>query len=190
MGKEKMCSVILTGIKHSGKSTLGRLLARQLRVSFYDTDEIITRDTGKTPRGIALSLGEAAFKDAELDACRTLAECCRSVAVIATGGGICNNQKAFDAMKALGKIVFVDVSEDTAYARILASGVPVWILNEHPETPDDARRIFHSVYEERTRRYRAAANLVFAPEDKSAEENAAKLAAAIGGLCGTGATPN
>jgi hypothetical protein len=79
--------------------------------------------------------------------------------------------------------VYIDVSEDTAYERILsAGGLPAWLLRENPQTPDDARRIFHRVYEERARRYRAFADLVFVPDSGCAEENAEKLAVISHGI--------
>jgi shikimate kinase len=180
-------AIILTGIKHSGKSTLGKLLALRFKAAFYDTDEIIAYSTGKMPRELFLSGGEAAFMEAELDACRQFAQTLEAdtfsdfpTSVIATGGGICSNEKALEVLRPLGKVIYIEINEDTAYARILAAGgLPAWIRRENPQTPGDARRIFHRVYEERSRRYRAFADRVFVPEEGCAEENADKLAALI-----------
>jgi shikimate kinase len=172
-------SIILTGIKHSGKSTIGKLLAARLCVAFYDTDDVITERTGKTPRELYRTGGEAAFISAELDACRQLADSIVAGGertVIATGGGICNNQNALALLRPLGKIVYIDVSEDTALERILRkSELPAYIAAENPQTPADVRRIFNRIYAERTQCYLALADAVFAPQNVSAEENARKL---------------
>lgn len=42
--------IFLCGYTSSGKTTIGKELARQLDVPFYDTDELITSQTGQTPQ--------------------------------------------------------------------------------------------------------------------------------------------
>jgi shikimate kinase len=169
-------SIILAGIKHSGKSTLGKLLASRLHFAFYDTDDVITERTGKTPRELYRAGGEAAFCTVELDACRQLANSNATSgerAVIATGGGICNNLPALSLLRPIGKIVYLDVSEDTVLARILRqSELPAYITAKNPQTPDDVRCIFHRIYTERVQRYLSFADIVFTPQNVSAEENA------------------
>ena len=67
-------AIILTGIKHCGKSTQGKLLAERLGCSFFDTDDIIFDITGKTPRQIYNEQGAQAFMQAETNACEFLAQ--------------------------------------------------------------------------------------------------------------------
>lgn len=69
----------------SGKSTAGRKLARMLGYAFEDTDELITKMTGKTIEEIFDSEGEDAFRILEHSVIRSLAG--RVNTVIATGGG-------------------------------------------------------------------------------------------------------
>ena len=52
------------GIKHCGKSTQARLLSRHYSVPSFDTDDLITEITGKTPREIYSSEGKEAFMKA------------------------------------------------------------------------------------------------------------------------------
>lgn len=47
--------IFLCGYTSSGKTTIGKELARQLDVPFYDTDELITSQTGQTPQQIFAS---------------------------------------------------------------------------------------------------------------------------------------
>ena len=58
-----MSSIILLGIKHCGKSTQGKLLAKYFNCPFFDTDDEIEVLTGKSPRQIYTEQGkEARFK--------------------------------------------------------------------------------------------------------------------------------
>ncbi|MBQ1794978.1 MAG: shikimate kinase, partial [Treponema sp.] len=45
-------TIALMGIKHCGKSTQGKILAKKMGSDFYDTDEVIAEQTGKSPRQI------------------------------------------------------------------------------------------------------------------------------------------
>jgi shikimate kinase len=181
--------LILLGIKHSGKSTLGKLLASRLRVLFFDTDAVITRQTGKSPRELYLTEGEAAFMRAEADACGYLDALLKErnqAAVIATGGGVCNNPQAVTLLQGMGMLIYLNVSEKTAANRIVGriqpipegglAGIPAYIARENPQTIDDVRQIFHRFYEERTARYAVLADKTFSPQDMPPEENARLLA--------------
>ena len=77
--------VFLTGYRGSGKTTVGRLLADQLRWAFVDLDEHVTTTAGKTVREIFDAEGEAGFRDRESAALRVLTSCNQTV--IALGGG-------------------------------------------------------------------------------------------------------
>ena len=57
--------IFLCGYTSSGKTTIGKELARQLDVPFYDTDELITSQTGQTPQQIFASQGNEAFRNIE-----------------------------------------------------------------------------------------------------------------------------
>ena len=53
-----MRSIILLGIKHCGKSTQGKLLSNHLGCPFFDTDDEVTKLTGKSPRELYIQLGK------------------------------------------------------------------------------------------------------------------------------------
>ncbi len=78
-------NIAIVGMPGSGKTTIGRLLAQALGRDFLDTDEIILRQTGRTPEEIIRSDGEAAFRVAETAAVREAGQ--RTGVVTATGGG-------------------------------------------------------------------------------------------------------
>lgn len=159
-----MNSIILLGIKHCGKSTQGKLLAKHFGCPFYDTDDEITKMTGKTAREIYTEQGKEAFLTAEKEACKHLAETVKDTAVIATGGGICNNPEALEVLHQNGKFVFLNADEKTAASRIIweikydsdgsMKNLPAYIAKENPQNVQDVRAIFHNFYEERQKIYK------------------------------------
>ncbi|MBB4189004.1 shikimate kinase [Sinorhizobium terangae] len=78
-------SVVLVGMPSSGKSTIGRVLARRLGLKFVDSDKEIKAKIGKSINDIFAENGEAHFRDLEMKEIAPLLE--KGPAVIATGGG-------------------------------------------------------------------------------------------------------
>ena len=58
-------NIVLTGFMGTGKSTVGRLLARRLGLKFVDLDELIEAEAGMTIKDIFASKGEPYFRDLE-----------------------------------------------------------------------------------------------------------------------------
>ena len=77
--------IVLVGMPASGKSTVGRSLARRLQMAFVDSDTVIERRLGCTIRSYFDSHGEAAFRDVEQEVIGELTQ--GPAAVLATGGG-------------------------------------------------------------------------------------------------------
>ena len=78
-------NLFLIGMMGSGKSTVGQLLAEQLRYRFFDSDVLIERVAGEPVTEIFAHQGEATFRELESQVLGQLAAQTRSV--IATGGG-------------------------------------------------------------------------------------------------------
>ena len=200
-----MSSIILLGIKHCGKSTQGKLLAKHFSCPFFDTDDEITALTGKSPREIYSELGKEAFIEAEKNACQNLVEKilaqapsadCQSqieanVSVIATGGGICNNPAALEILHKIGKFVFLNADEKTAANRIVweikydsdgsMKNLPAYIANKNPKNVRDVRAIFHNFYEERQKIYKDLCDIEVKLEHSSTKaENMQKIINALG----------
>ena len=157
-------SIILIGIKHSGKTSLGKQLAEHYGLPFVDIDFVIEKMTGKPPRQLYAEEGAGAFMYAEENACRKAAELIADKnAVIATGGGICDNPPALTFLRPLGKFVYLCVEEKIAADRIMAKvkklssgvwqGLPAYIAARLPETEAECRAIFHTYFIERTAIY-------------------------------------
>ncbi len=104
--KRQKENIVLIGMPSSGKSTIGRNLAKKLSRSFYDTDELIEQKTGKKIPEMIKTDGEESFRKIESE---IVAEASKLTgAVIATGGGAVLNHENTKALAQNGKIYFLD----------------------------------------------------------------------------------
>ncbi len=99
-------NVVLIGMPGSGKSTIGKILAKSLNMSFVDTDEVIVKDEGKPIPEIFSELGEERFRDMESTA--VLKVSALQNTVIATGGGAVLREKNVQLLSQNGRIYFID----------------------------------------------------------------------------------
>jgi shikimate kinase len=111
----KGANLYLIGMMGVGKTTIGRILARQLDYEFFDTDEFIEKATGQTVSTIFAESGEAIFRQLETS---TLSQiCARTQKVIATGGGIVLKPENWSYLKH-GVIIWIDVPVDQLQRRL------------------------------------------------------------------------
>lgn len=99
-------NVVLTGMPGSGKSTVGRLLAQELKRPFFDLDEVIAAEAGCAIPEIFAKEGEPGFRARESAAVATMAS--QTGAVIATGGGCILRQENVDRLRRNGRLYFLD----------------------------------------------------------------------------------
>lgn len=114
---EQKENLVLSGMPASGKSTVGRLLAKKTDRPFLDLDEEIARRRGKTPAEWIAEAGEAAFRDIETAVLREVLAGL-SGAVLALGGGTVLREENVTMLRQNGRIFFLDrpVSELTPTA--------------------------------------------------------------------------
>ena len=103
--KEKE-NIVLTGMPRSGKTTLGKILAKSLSRPLIDTDDMIIKKTGKTPSEIFAEEGEKYFRDVESEVVREISV--KTGLVISTGGVAILRNENVDALKMNGKLFFLD----------------------------------------------------------------------------------
>lgn len=110
--------VVLIGLMGSGKSSVGRRLAAQLHVEFFDTDERVAESTKKSVREL-FAEGESTFRRHEREA---LVDVLRSAAitsgVVATGGGVVTIPDNVDDIRASATaVVWLDADIDELVGR-------------------------------------------------------------------------
>jgi shikimate kinase len=140
----------LVGMPGSGKSTVGRQLARRLRLPFFDSDHVIEQRLGCSIREYFEQAGEPAFRDLEQQVLADLAQ--GSDAVIATGGGAVLREANRQCLRDAGKVVYLRSTPEELFRRLRHD-------TQRPllQVADPLAKL-RSLYAERDPLYRAAAH--------------------------------
>lgn len=109
-------NIFLVGLRGSGKTTLGKLLADRLVVEFVDTDEAIIRQAGQDIAGIVADKGWDAFRTLETQALRDI--CAQKGQVVATGGGIVLDPGNQELLQKSGVVFYLIVKIPTLVQRL------------------------------------------------------------------------
>ena len=112
-------NIVLFGFMGTGKSVVGRLVAKSLKRPFMDMDTELEKKTGKTIAEIFEEQGEPAFRQLECNLADELAG--RSNLVIATGGGVVLNHKNIETLGRTGFLVCLTACDDELIRRLLGS---------------------------------------------------------------------
>ncbi len=109
-------NIVLVGFMGSGKSTVGRMLARQLRFRFLDTDKLVEERERATIPEIFAQHSEAHFRERETAALKSL----RGVRqhILATGGGIVTVPENIPLLRSLGFVVLLKADPEEIYRRV------------------------------------------------------------------------
>jgi shikimate kinase len=108
-------NLILVGMMGSGKTTVGRMLAKRLGKVFVDSDEEIIKRTGVTVPHIFDVEGEAGFRQRETAAIRELTG--HDNLVLATGGGAVLDEKNREMLQQNGVVVYLKASVHDLWQR-------------------------------------------------------------------------
>ncbi|MCU0324836.1 MAG: shikimate kinase [Spirosomaceae bacterium] len=112
-------NIFLVGMPSSGKSTLGRQLAKQMGYEFVDLDSRIEISEGKKVAEIFAINGEEYFRELEKQQLRKILK--DSKVVVATGGGVPCFHNNMDYIKEVGISIFLDVKPDKLVERMHSS---------------------------------------------------------------------
>lgn len=92
-----MATIVLVGVPGAGKTTVGKLLAKSLQQEFFDSDQVIETQVGKSVSDIFTQDGESVFRGLEHDVIFQLLQ--NSGGVLALGGGALGNADTRNAVK-------------------------------------------------------------------------------------------
>jgi 3-dehydroquinate synthase len=128
INEDGVFNIVLTGFMGTGKTTVGRAVARRLGCSFVDMDVEIAAQAGKAIPRIFAEDGEAAFRRIEAQLCETLAHLDRrnisatfgghKGLVIATGGGALVDPVNRALMMKRGLVICLTCSVDEILSRV------------------------------------------------------------------------
>jgi len=100
-------NIYLIGMMGSGKSTVGKILAKKMDLPFMDLDHYIEVKSNKSISEIFKNDGEPHFRELESDA---LFHIENSKILVACGGGIVLNKTNRDKLRSTGKVVLLKAS--------------------------------------------------------------------------------
>ncbi len=109
-------SVFLIGLPGSGKSTVGRQLARRLGLPFVDVDVHIEAQLGCSIRAYFEREGETAFRHLEAAAIDEVSQ--GGLSVVSTGGGAVLRDENRQRMRQRGHVVYLRSSPEELYRRL------------------------------------------------------------------------
>jgi shikimate kinase len=144
-------AVFLVGFMASGKSTVGRELARRIRWDFVDLDTHIASREGRAVPEIIRVEGEIAFRLAETAALRDLASSLQQDTVVALGGGAFCQSANREILRAW-PTVFLDAPAEELWRRCARDTVERPLRKELPQ--------FSQLYRDRLPAYRQATLVV------------------------------
>lgn len=121
-------NIVLIGLMGSGKSAIGRTIAKKLGRRFIDTDRFIERRYGKTVTELFDKEGEMQFRTLEKEVIKKISQYIGIV--IATGGGAIKDPENFKYLKDCGWIIALYASPETLYKRIAGKRIRPLLLNQ------------------------------------------------------------
>jgi len=156
-------NIVLIGMRGSGKTTVGKILARKLGRELVEMDELIAQRAGLTIPEMVARYGWSKFRDIEEEITGEVAGLDNTVN--AAGGGVVTREKNIAKLKESGVLVWLKASLDTLLERIAED-------NERPPLVEGRSRWgdMEMTLEERKPLYQQAADLVVNTENKTPEE--------------------
>lgn len=169
--------IVFTGMKHCGKSTQARRLARKISCSFTDTDELMSSYFQEahgqilTAKEIFAQYGAETFKTIEENAIRSLIPQVKKYRqsghyIISLGGGTSMNVELIrDLKEELGAfVVFLNPTPETLFDRVKRNGPSRFLQGDNPEAA------FLEIYKQRLPFYESQADMIVGAVFDSAEE--------------------
>lgn len=109
-------NIYIVGLMGSGKTSIGKLLAKRTNRNFIDTDQEIIKNEKASITDIFNKFGEAYFRKLEAAEIRNSQNL--ESHIIATGGGVILNNDNINIMQEFGIIVFLDINIKNQLARV------------------------------------------------------------------------
>lgn len=144
----------------AGKSTVGRQLAKQLKMDFVDADQEIEHRTGASINLIFDIEGEAGFREREEKLIEELSQ--RRNIVLATGGGAVLRERNRRNLRRAGTVVYLHAPLETLLRRTRKSKTRPLL-----QTEDPVARL-RQLLRERDPLYRQEADIIIESDRRSA----------------------
>ena len=164
-------NIILIGPMGSGKTSTGRMLAKEMGYAFADTDEEVTKRTGVSIAYIFDVEGEEGFRKRE---CLALKECLNdNNMILSTGGGIVLSKENRDLLQDRGTVVYLQTSIHFQVKRTASINNRPLLQNKDPE------EILEKLMLTRAPLYEEIADITIMTDNKSLQEMSKEIQRAI-----------
>ncbi|MEZ8141309.1 shikimate kinase I [Enterovibrio norvegicus FF-33] len=154
-------NIFLVGPMGAGKSTIGRHLAQQLHMEFFDSDTVIEERTGADIAWVFDVEGEEGFRVREENVINDLTE--KQGIVLATGGGSILSKESRNRLSARGIVVYLETTIEKQLARTQRDKKRPLLQTDQP------REVLEALAEERNPLYEEIADYVVRTDDQSAK---------------------
>ncbi len=166
-----MNDIILEGFMGSGKSAIGRIIAKKLNLPLVDVDKKVSGKLGMKPVEVYDRFGDSYYRAMETVALNDLIEEGKP-AVIVLGSGLALMEQNDAYLKALGKVYYLKIPASQAVARISKNDKHSWLQD------DDLTDHVLKMLKEREPAYVRIADMTIPTEGKTNEEIADIILAA------------
>jgi len=164
-------NIFLIGPMGSGKTTIGKHLAKMFNLDFYDCDHELERLTGASVNLIFDLEGEVGFRERESDLLKQLTA--KKGVLIATGGGTICSEENRRLLQSQGFVVYLKTSIENQLRRLSKDKTrPLLQAEDRTQRLLDLARIRNPLYD-------ATADLVFSTRNSSVYVTAKTLSSAI-----------
>ena len=164
-------NIFLIGPMGSGKTTIGKQLAKILGLEFYDCDHELEQLTGASVNLIFDVEGEAGFRLRERQMLKQLSK--KSGVLIATGGGVVCDEEKRRVLRSRGFVVYLKTSVERQLKRLSQDkSRPLLQAEDKAQRLASLARVRNPLYDE-------TADLVFSNRNTSVYASAKALYAAI-----------
>ncbi|MDD1795925.1 shikimate kinase AroK [Enterovibrio makurazakiensis] len=154
-------NIFLVGPMGAGKSTIGRHLAQQLHMEFFDSDTVIEERTGADIAWVFDVEGEEGFRVREENVINDLTE--KQGIVLATGGGSILSKESRNRLSARGIVVYLETTIEKQLARTQRDKKRPLLQTDQP------REVLEALAQERNPLYEEIADYVVRTDDQSAK---------------------
>ena len=155
----KLQSIFLVGPMGAGKTSIGTYLAKELKMDFYDSDQVIEQRTGVDIPWIFDVEGEHGFRQREIAVIDELTQ--RSGIVLATGGGSILEGENRKNLATRGYVIYLQATLDQQYTRIENDTKRPLIHS------GDRRETLERLAKERNPFYQEIADMTFSTDGRS-----------------------